>query len=474
MVLPQEFISMIDAYGSPLLGGLAGALESTLPAVSVRANTRKGIAPPPGARLVPWAQSGWYLDTRPQFTFDPAIHQGLYYVQDASSMAVGAVAAALAAGQPVRYLDACAAPGGKTTAAADALPQGSLIVANEYDHRRAAVLAENMAKWGCPASVVSRGDTAKFRSLQGFFDIIAADVPCSGEGMMRKDAEAVRQWSPALVAGCAARQKEIVGNLWPALRPGGYLIYSTCTFNRQENEEMVAYMVSELDAEPVATGLPSGHGIAPGIDTPYPCRRFMPHLLQGEGLFLAVLRKPEDGDSRKGRVDGNIKGRNKPRPAATSPALLRQVAAQVSELIESPQDYTFHIDSPGDTAFAVLRQHDDAVCRLRQALDVIYGGLVVGTVKGRDLVLSQHLAMSTAFRQSALPSCEVDYPTAVSYLRREAVTLPGSVQRGYVLLTYAGHPLGFVKNMGNRSNNLYPQQWRILSTHAPATPPEVL
>lgn len=237
---------------------------------------------------------------------------------------------------------------------------------------------------------------------------------------------------------------------------------------------MVAYMVSELDAEPVATGLPSGHGIAPGIDTPYPCRRFMPHLLQGEGLFLAVLRKPEDGDSRKGRVDGNIKGRNKHRPAATSPVLLRQVADQASELIESPQDYTFHIDSPGDTVVAVPRQHDDAVCRLRQALDVIYGGIVVGTVKGRDLVLSQHLAMSTPFRQSALPSCEVDYPTAVSYLRREAVTLPGSVQRGYVLLTYAGHPLGFVKNMGNRSNNLYPQQWRILSTHAPATPPEVL
>jgi 16S rRNA C967 or C1407 C5-methylase (RsmB/RsmF family) len=232
MELPDKFIEYITKLNAEVLNGLCDTLANTAPSVSVRPNRLKGITAPEGARRVPWHDAGFYLAEREQFTFDPAMHQGLYYVQDASSMIVGTIVAKLTGdGVAVRYLDACAAPGGKTTAAIDALPTGSLVVANEYVPQRAAILAENVMKWGYPRIVVTRGDTARYTKLPAFFDIIATDVPCSGEGMMRKDAEAVAQWSPALVEECAQRQRMIVDNLWGSLRTGGYLIYSTCTFN---------------------------------------------------------------------------------------------------------------------------------------------------------------------------------------------------------------------------------------------------
>lgn len=455
MNLPQQFIEQIESYGADCLSGLCEALSSTDPEVSVRVNRRKGIAVPDGTDRVAWCQSGFYLDRRRPFTFDPAFHQGLYYVQDASSMAVSAIVSALTEGRgPVTYLDACAAPGGKTTAAIDALPDMSLVVANEYDFKRAAVLAENIAKWGDPGVIVSRGDTSRFRKLRSVFDIIAADVPCSGEGMMRKDAEAVAQWSPALVRECAARQREIVDNLWPALKPGGHLIYSTCTFNRLENEEMVDYICRELGGRTVAAPLAAFGEIAPGIDTDRHCYRFIPGRTRGEGLFIAVIRK--DGETSADAVSRNVKnnkGAVKANPAEKAAAAML--------------DGDFCITVGADTVSAIPAALAAQAAAIVKALDVVSAGLTVATVKGRDLIPSQALALSTALSREAFPTVEVDYPTAMTYLRREAVAV--DAPRGFVLLTFGGRPLGFVKNLGNRSNNLYPQPWRILSTHVPDT-----
>jgi len=353
MELPDAFVRRVVRDLGPEEGAALCAALDGVPPVSLRLHPAKCgdaealLQRAEAAGQVPWCPDGHYLARRPQFTFDPAFHAGAYYVQEASSQFVGRLVGDVVGR---RVLDLCAAPGGKTTLYASLVGPDGLVVANEIDRRRASVLADNVRKWGTGNVAVTACEPRALGDFEGWFDVVAVDAPCSGEGMFRKDIASRTEWSENNVRMCAARQEAILTEAWRALKPGGRLIYSTCTFNRQENEEMVAYMVSELDAEPVATGLPSGHGIAPGLATPYPCRRFMPHLLQGEGLFLAVLRKPEDGDSRKGRVDGNIKGRNKHRPAATSPVLLRQVADQASELIESPQDYTFHIDSPGDTA----------------------------------------------------------------------------------------------------------------------------
>jgi 16S rRNA C967 or C1407 C5-methylase (RsmB/RsmF family) len=210
--MKAEFTDMINTIGDERLSQLADTLEHTAPEVSIRLNPRKSAPlqasedspsrqtalPTQGTLItgpVAWWPNGFYLSERPKFTLDPALHQGRYYVQDASSMILAAVARMLSNGQPLLWLDACAAPGGKTTAALDGLPDGSLVVSNEYDYSRAEILKENVAKWGVASTVVTRGDTSQYRKLPETFDVIAIDAPCSGEGMMRKDLTAREQWT---------------------------------------------------------------------------------------------------------------------------------------------------------------------------------------------------------------------------------------------------------------------------------------
>ena len=468
MALPQAFIDEINSYGADCLSGLAEALTQSAPSVSVRVNRAKGAAVPDGAQIVPWCADGFYLDERPAFTFDPALHQGLYYVQDASSMAIARAVKVISEAEglrPLVCLDACAAPGGKTTAMLSALPAGSTVVANEYDYRRAAILAENVAKWGNPRVMVTRGDTARFGELRHMFDIIAADVPCSGEGMMRKDDEAVSQWSPALVSECVARQREIVDNLWPALRPGGYMIYSTCTFNRHENEEMVEYICNELGGEAVDIGLAGKNGVAAGIVmhnaqcTMHVCR-FTPGRVRGEGLFMAVIRKDGDGE------------RQHPKAARKALTTLSKAPREADDVVAKSLDGDYRTAMIDDTVYAMPADCARLMADAATRLDVISAGTAIGTVKGRDIVPAQPLALSACLRADAYPRVELSYEDALAYLRRESVSVDGP--RGYVLTCYHGHPLGFVKNLGNRANNLYPQPWRIVSPNTPDAAPSIL
>lgn len=459
-MLPQEFVDSLPCQ----LSGLPAALESEPSPVSVRVNLTKGIEIPSGAARVPWAADcGFYLEERPRFTFDPSLHQGLYYAQDASSMVIAEVIRRIAPQCPLRYLDACAAPGGKTTAAIDALPSDSFVVANEYCRDRVASLVENVSKWGVPGVMVSQGDTSAFRRLPGFFDIIAADVPCSGEGMMRKDMEAVEQWSPGLVEECATRQREILDNLWVALRPGGFLIYSTCTFNRLENELMLGYIHDALGGEPVDTGIAAlCPEIMGPIDSSFPAMRFIPGRTRGEGLFMAVMRKPGEPTTaapRRTRASG-------------VPAALQPLISLVKSWIKDSGNYDFAVRD--NRIFAFPSTSIDSSRRASEVLDIVMPGVEVAQIKGRDLIPSQSLAVSTALDREAFPECEVDYHSAIAYLRREAIILADDAPKGYVLLTYGGYPLGFVKNLGKRANNVYPHNWRILSSHIPESPPSVI
>lgn len=465
MNIPQEFISEIQSYENEQMQGLVEALSQTEASVSVRANRGKQVAIPQGIERVPWCENGWYLHCREAFTFDPAMHQGLYYVQDASSMILSHIVSWLTkdAVAPLRFLDACAAPGGKTTAAIDSLPCGSLVVANEYVPARAAVLRENVVKWGYPGCVVSKGDTARIGKLSGFFDIIAADVPCSGEGMFRKEPDAVVQWSMGLVRECVERQREIIDNIWQALVPGGYFIYSTCTFNRHEDEEMVQYIVDTYGAQSVEVSMKEEWHIANGINTKLHCYRFLPHQIKGEGLFAAVLRKPVDAEVPSFK-------QKKSKPLATS-KIADQIMKTALQWLDRIEDY--EIKQKGEYVVAYPKIHNHAIEALSMVLDTVHAGIVLGEIKGKDLIPSQSLAMSQALKREAFVACELDYVKAISYLRREAITLD-DVPRGYVIVTYRGQPLGFVKNLGNRANNLYPQEWRILSSHLPETAPKVI
>lgn len=441
-------------------GRLIEAIGTTDASVAVRVNDGKGVGVPAGVERVPWCARGFYLDERRPFTFDPLLHAGAYYVQDASSMVVQRIVEQLLE-RPVRYLDLCAAPGGKTTAALDALPEGSLMVCNEIMGNRAQILKENVVKWGNPACVVTNSDSAALSRLEGFFDVVAADVPCSGEGMFRKDAEAVAQWTPALVAQCVVRQREIVDNAWRALRDGGLLIYSTCTYNRSEDEAMVEYIVREYGAESVDLNFPAEWNIGGGIGTAEHCYRFMPHRTRGEGLFVAVLRKPGVAEAavvRPARAKGTRGAQKVPAVPACARTWLKG-------------DFIFSADAQGSVT-AVAAVHADEVEMLRKNLRVIHAGVEVGVAKGRDLVPSHGLLLSTAFNREAFAIYEVDYTTAMAYLRGETIAV--DAPRGIVAVAYRGTPIGFVKNLGNRANNLYPKEWRIKSTHIPATPPSIV
>lgn len=295
-ILPADFISQTHQYlPTDEADALCHALSSTTSPTSVRINPMKrpDELPAPVAANVPWCTEGHYLSERPAFTFHPLLHAGCYYVQEAASMFVEQAYRTIAADfVPQRVLDLCAAPGGKSTLWRSLLPEGTLLVANEPIRNRAQILSENLTKWGHPDTVCTSAYAEDFAPLAGMFDVVAADVPCSGEGMFRKDQGAADEWSTEAVEACAERQWGIVQSIWPALRQGGYMVYSTCTFNPQENEQLVCRICNELGAEIISIATEPEWGIS-GDTTGRSLSvcHFYPHRTNSEGLFLALLRK---------------------------------------------------------------------------------------------------------------------------------------------------------------------------------------
>ena len=429
MQLPEDFIKRTKA----LLGNEWEAFEQSLleeTPVSIRLNPEKpaGISYP---EKVVWAFDAYYLPERPVFTLDPLFHAGAYYVQEASSMYLEQIIRKHIS-QPVKALDLCAAPGGKSTHLSSLLPDNSLLIANEVVSGRAKILAENLIKWGNPNTIVTNNDPKDIGALSGFFDVILADVPCSGEGMFRKDPAAIGEWSVNNVRLCAERQRRIVADIWPALKPGGILIYSTCTYNREENEENISWISNELGAE--ILGEP---------------RRFFPHKTKGEGFFMAALQKERERSST---------GANYIRPKKGERNTIK--ADDYLPLLENPGEFDFFIESFRIKALPKCNTED--YNRIKSCLRIISSGILLGEIKKNDLIPHHGLAMSTALSKSAFTRWEVDKKTALLYLHRETnLNLPSDLPKGHALLTYQNIPLGFIKNIGNRVNNLYPSEWRI-------------
>ncbi|MDR2805955.1 MAG: rRNA cytosine-C5-methyltransferase [Dysgonamonadaceae bacterium] len=433
MQLPEEFVIRTKA----LIENEWSAFEQSLqeePPVSIRWNPDKEPSPYPFAcnEKVPWASHACYLASRPSFTLDPLFHAGCYYVQEASSMYLEQIVKKQLA-QPVKVLDLCAAPGGKSTQLLSVLPSGSLVVANEAIRARASILVENLIKWGNPYTVVTHNDPAEIGALTDFFDVLVADVPCSGEGMFRKDPIALKEWSVNHVRLCSERQKRILADSWPALTLGGLLIYSTCTYNREENEENIEWICRTLGAELV--------------ETP---RRFFPHQTKGEGFFIAAVRKT-------GAPLSNRKFDSK--GTKVVPFAERAFAEQKNQLLH-PEKFVAFAEQNRWIAFPSDYSADYLV--LKQRLKILSAGIALGEQKGKDWIPEQALAMSVELAVDAFPVWEVNKTTALHYLRKEALQdVPSDLPKGAVLITYCRYPLGFVKNIGNRANNLYPLNWRI-------------
>ena len=453
--LPKEFVESLAPLGE-IARDLPQVLAEAEPSVSVRLNRAKGAEALGGAEAVAWCADGIYLPERPLFAADPRWHQGRYYVQEASSMAHSAAFAELAAmardAAPLRVLDACAAPGGKTIGILSALTDSDFVVANEYDPHRCRILLENIEKWGAPNVAISRGDARAFARAGEVFDIITADVPCSGEGMMRKEEIAVSQWSPALVAQCAALQRAIVADLWKALRPGGFLLYSTCTFNTSENEENIRWAMDELGAEGVALALADMPGVCPAVLPGVEACRFIPGRVRGEGLFIAALRKPEDGHAAAGSAPRRSRKADKGgKAAAKDPAFDRT-------LLLGAERYAL---LPGEVLTAVPAEHRDFVEALARIVRLERAGLPVAELKGRDYAPTCALLLSTTLNGAAIPSISLELAEAYSYLRGNALSDIPTPAKGYAAAAFGGYPLGPAKCVGSRANNLYPAAYRL-------------
>lgn len=460
MSLPEAFIRRTQVLFPEEYRQLIDAIDSE-PPVSIRFNPLKGAYPADTYERVAWAKEGYYLPERYTFTFDPHFHAGMYYVQEASSMFLGHVIRQYVQ-SPVRYLDLCAAPGGKSTDAIASLPEGSLVVCNEIVRNRAHILAENIAKWGAANCFVSNNEASDFARLTHYFDVVAVDAPCSGEGMFRKDEASRTEWSVENVAQCAARQREILSQIWNALRPGGLLIYSTCTYNREENEDMVEYLCREFDAEPLPVETCSEWGIRGAAAGNRPVYRFMPHLTRGEGIFMCVLRKPDgetdDREQLYAQAEKRLK-RNKQKTATPS------VPKDLTQKLLSPE--RFRCIAQDDRVTAIPETFYRDYTLLQSTVNLLHAGIPMASVKGNDYIPSQALALSTELNRSQIHCADIELSSALAYLRRETIQLPASLPKGYILLTFEGSPLGWVKNIGNRSNNLYPQEWRIRSGYQP-------
>lgn len=467
MNLPESFLADIrKELGDKEAGMLCSALVAGSAPVSIRLNSGKGARLSVEVAPVPWCGAGYYLTSRPAFTFDPLFHAGMYYVQEASSMFLNKVLAHYVS-SPVKMLDLCAAPGGKSTLALQALPEGSLLVSNEYDKLRSRILAENITKWGCANVMVTNNAPADFSGLHHYFDVVLADVPCSGEGMFRKDPQAVEEWSGKNVAMCAARQRGIVEDCWKCLKPGGLFIYSTCTYNIHENEENVHWIAEHMGTESLTVETEASWGIEGNkAGLPESVYHFFPHRTKGEGFFIAILRKAggdegvpfsgkplKKGGKQKGRLS---KGKNK---AGLS------LSGEMSGWLDEPGNFTFkEVD---DSIVAVPKEYADDFMWLDAQLYVLQKGITLAVRKGKKWAPAHPLAMSSCLALRAFPHFEAPLPVAWAYLRGEAFALPSGVPVGFVLVTYKGHPLGFVKNIGTRCNNLYPQNWKIRTGHFP-------
>jgi len=405
---------------------------------------------------VPWCPDGFYLPARPSFTFDPLFHAGCYYVQEASSMFMDHIFKYIGedAGKPIRVLDLCAAPGGKSTLISSAISPNDLLVANELIKTRVPVLFDSLNRWGRANTVVSNNDPKDFGRLSGFFDVILVDAPCSGSGMFRKDPGAIKEWSEANVNLCQQRQQRILADVYPALKEDGYLIYSTCSYSQAENEDILDWLCEEFDLECLRIPIHGNWGI---VETLSPKKqawgyRFYPDKLKGEGLFAACLQKKEPT-----RVVNPAKRENVKLP-------LKELELVKRYFINADN---FHYFKVNDVWMAIQREHQSSLELLQKYLYLKKSGTRIGQVMGQDLVPEHELALSIHLNNEALLPTPLTYEQAIQYLRRDPFDL-NSPQKGWSLMTFENHALGWAKLLPNRVNNYYPKEIRILTPPAPA------
>ncbi|MDB5023907.1 MAG: methyltransferase [Mucilaginibacter sp.] len=453
---PENFLSKLAGSPGFEAENFIKAHQNSDSPTSIRLNPFK-ISAIKGDRQVPWCSEGYYLDSRPSFTFDPLFHAGCYYVQEASSMFIDHILRYIKKeginkdSDGIKVLDLCAAPGGKSTLISSTLKSNDLLVANEIIKTRVPVLADNLTRWGTSNTIVTNNDPKDFGRLKGFFDVILVDAPCSGSGMFRKDPAAMDEWSAANVKLCHQRQERILADVYPALKEDGYLIYSTCSYSVEENEDILDWLCAEFELESIRIPVETDWGIVESQSTQKQAwgYRFYPDKVKGEGLFAACLQKKESNGEVPPAKDKEHQKAN-----------FKEIDL-IKPYINEPADFFFF--KVNDDWLAISRDHKESLAILQRYLYIKKSGIRIGKLMGKDLIPDHELALSLIVNKDQFLKTKLSMEQAIQYLRRENITDLDSQDKGWSLMIFEGHALGWAKLLPNRINNYYPKEIRILS-----------
>ena len=453
MELPQALLKSLEHVPGFDASSFLQAHHSAAP-VSIRLNANKCKDPEqflensglPAASRVPWCPTGYYLMERPKFTLDPSLHAGAYYVQEASSMFLHHLVDHLTKNEnELSVLDLCAAPGGKSSLLS-ALPQVKLVVANEIIRSRVSILYENMVKWGDQKIIISNSDPVQCRKLGSYFDVMLVDAPCSGSGLFRKDPTAISEWSEENVKHCAERQKRILADALPALKEDGLLIYSTCSYSAEENENIMDWLMQHADLEPLEIPVPESWGIVKTMSESGGIGyRFFPGRLNGEGFFTCAFRyKGEEASAY---------------PEEIEPSLLnvKEIASLDGWL---RPDLESQYLSAGNDVYIIPDNIFGDYLRLNKTLNIRKAGVHAGSLAHGKFVPEHELALTDLLNIS-YRAIDLNLEQALLYLRKQVFTVE-TEEKGWFIVRYNGLKLGWIKQLGNRINNYYPASWRIL------------
>ena len=445
MQLPQQLLESLSDIKGFDKEAFEKIHESPQQLTSIRLNPVKNFEPQTSnfkLSSVPWSQYGFYLEERPSFTFDPLFHAGLYYVQEASSMFLEqALKQTVDLSKPLKVLDLSAAPGGKSTHIQSLISKESLLVSNDVIRSRANILKDYIIKWGCNNVMVTNNDPKDFARLENYFDVIVVDAPCSGSGLFRRDPEAMDEWSLNNVQLCSQRQQRILADVWPALKEDGILIYSTCSYSREEDEDIVNWLMEGLSIVNCPLSIDKEWGIVQSGGG----YRFWPDKVKGEGFFLACFRKTDGEDA------ASLKVKNKPEHATKNEITIIEKWVEPSAL-----RYIKHLN----TVYAWPEHLVNDFSMLLNNLRVIYSGTIIGELFRNKLVPDHALAMSPLANQS-IEKTTLPYEEAINYLKRKELKID-TANKGWQLVKYEGHSLGWINVLHNRINNYYPKELRIL------------
>lgn len=450
--LPQIFLQSVSSCPGFDEEAFIQAHDEASP-VSIRLNPFKPAAS--NVELndpVRWNQHGFYLAARPNFTHDLLFQAGCYYVQEAGSMFIEhALRSCVDFQESLTVFDLCAAPGGKSTLLNSLITKDSLLVANEVVKPRSEVLAQNLAKWGTANVVVTNNDPSAYAEMSEVFDVIVVDAPCSGSGLFRKQHDAVEEWSPDNVNLCSQRQKRILAEVMQSLKPGGTLLYSTCSYSQSENEDIADWLVQEYALSTVGIPLEEAWGIVETRSGQHQAYgyRFYPDKTRSEGFFCAVFRKP--GESSPSAATSGKKNRQENisvlKPKEKEPFRDWIEDCDAHELLKFKDDYLL------TNAAAVHFVNRYPHLYLKKL------GTTIGSLVRTDLIPHQDLAWSI-YRSEKVQSIDCTAEEGLKFMKKELQSIAGD--RGWNLLSYKGFGLGWIKNLGNRINNYLPNEFRIL------------